>query len=422
MQVLARRGLRRRAAAARGRQLRRRRSPATPDRPASRSRSASRRGRASTSTGTRCAGRSGASASASRRAKGWCCTPSATTTRAASGRSSTAPRSPTWSCRTAIRARPTSAGTPSTSASTASACSPTRSSSAATASARSATSTPSCNDSRGEPVTHAERDLHARGGLRHPLEAHRLAHRRDRGAPLAPAGRLVHRHRRQLRVRLLLVLLPGRHDPARGQADRHHLERRRRCRARRRSGATLVAPQVYAPIHQHFFNVRLDMMVDGPTTRSTRSTRSPTRAGPENPHGNAFHAEATLLAHGVAGAARSSTRSSARFWKIVNPSVAAIASGEPVAYKLMPGENVLPFAGAELERHQARGVHDQAPLGDAATTRASATPPATTRTSTRAATACPSYTQDDRADRRTPTSWSGTPSARTTSSGPRTGR
>ena len=35
-----------------------------------------------------------------------------------------------------------------------------------------------------------------------------------------------------------------------------------------------------------------------------------------------------------------------RFWKIVNPSVRN-RLGEPVAYKLMPGENVLPFAGPE---------------------------------------------------------------------------
>ena len=35
-----------------------------------------------------------------------------------------------------------------------------------------------------------------------------------------------------------------------------------------------------------------------------------------------------------------------RFWKIVNPSVRK-RLGEPVAYKLMPGDNVLPFAGPE---------------------------------------------------------------------------
>ena len=65
-----------------------------------------------------------------------------------------------------------------------------------------------------------ERDLPARGRLRHALEAHRLAHRPVGGAPLAPAGRLDGRHRGQLRLRLLLVLLPGRHDPDGGQAHR----------------------------------------------------------------------------------------------------------------------------------------------------------------------------------------------------------
>ena len=37
------------------------------------------------------------------------------------------------------------------------------------------------------------------------------------------AGGLLHRHGRQLRVRLLLVLLPRRHHPARGQAHRRHV-------------------------------------------------------------------------------------------------------------------------------------------------------------------------------------------------------
>ena len=38
---------------------------------------------------------------------------------------------------------------------------------------------------------------------------------------------LLHRHGGQLRVRVLLVPLPGRHDPVRGQADRHRADRRR---------------------------------------------------------------------------------------------------------------------------------------------------------------------------------------------------
>ncbi len=55
-------------------------------------------------------------------------------------------------------------------------------------------------------------DLHARGGRRDPLEAHRLPHRHGRGAARAAAGDLQHRHRRQLRVRLLLVPAAGRDD------------------------------------------------------------------------------------------------------------------------------------------------------------------------------------------------------------------
>ena len=74
----------------------------------------------------------------------------------------------------------------------------------------------------GTAIRPRARHLPARGGLRDPLEAHRHGQRRGRGAPVPPDGGLLHRQRRQLRLRLLLVLLPGRHDPGRGQADRHH--------------------------------------------------------------------------------------------------------------------------------------------------------------------------------------------------------
>ena len=50
-------------------------------------------------------------------------------------------------------------------------------SSAATASARSATSTRRWPTARASRHDHAQRDLPARGGLRHPLEAHRLGGR-----------------------------------------------------------------------------------------------------------------------------------------------------------------------------------------------------------------------------------------------------
>ena len=107
----------------------------------------------------------------------------------------------------------------------------------------------------------------------------------------------------------------------------------------------LVAPQVYGPIHQHFFNVRMDMMVDGPDNSVYEVNTVADPPGPANPHRNAFHTEATLL-RSEGQAQRIIDPLAGRFWKIVNPSVRN-RLGEPVAYKLMPGENVLPFASPE---------------------------------------------------------------------------
>lgn len=107
----------------------------------------------------------------------------------------------------------------------------------------------------------------------------------------------------------------------------------------------LVAPQVYGPIHQHFFNVRLDMTVDGPLNSVYEVNTVADPPGPENPHHNAFRAEASLL-RSEAVAQRTVDPLRGRFWKVVNPS-ARNRLGQPVGYKLVPGENVLPFAGPE---------------------------------------------------------------------------
>jgi primary-amine oxidase len=106
----------------------------------------------------------------------------------------------------------------------------------------------------------------------------------------------------------------------------------------------IVAPGVYGPIHQHFFNVRLDMMVDGLANSVYEVDTVADPPGPENPHDNAFHTEATLL-RSESHAQRMIDPLAGRFWKIANPSVKN-RLGEPVAYKLMPGENVRPFAAA----------------------------------------------------------------------------
>ena len=107
----------------------------------------------------------------------------------------------------------------------------------------------------------------------------------------------------------------------------------------------LVAPQVYGPIHQHFFNVRLDVTIDGPLNAVYEVNTVADPPGPENPHDNAFRTEASLLGS-EAVAQRTADPLRGRFWKIVNPSVRN-RLGQPVGYKLAPGENVLPFAGPE---------------------------------------------------------------------------
>ena len=99
--------------------------------------------------------------------------------------------------------------------------------------------------------------------------------------------------------------------------------------------ATLVAPQLAAPVHQHLFNVRLDMEVDGPRNTVYEVESRPLPAGPENPWANAFEAVATPLeteraAQRVVDPARS------RYWKVVNPG-STNGLGQPVAYKLAPG-------------------------------------------------------------------------------------
>lgn len=106
----------------------------------------------------------------------------------------------------------------------------------------------------------------------------------------------------------------------------------------------LVAPRLYAPSHQHFFNVRLDMCVDGQNNSVQEINTEAVPAGPDNPEGNAFFHKATTFAR-ESEAIRRVNAESARYWKIVNPDVKN-RLGVPVAYKIVPGENCLPFAHA----------------------------------------------------------------------------
>jgi len=99
--------------------------------------------------------------------------------------------------------------------------------------------------------------------------------------------------------------------------------------------ANMIAPQLAAPFHQHLFNMRMDMEVDGPDNSVYEMDALPVPPGPDNPWSNAFESVSTLLrteteARRVVDPARS------RCWKVVN-SGSVNRLGEPVAYKLVPG-------------------------------------------------------------------------------------
>jgi primary-amine oxidase len=104
----------------------------------------------------------------------------------------------------------------------------------------------------------------------------------------------------------------------------------------------MVAPQVYAPNHQHFFNVRLDFDLDGTANSVYQVDVVPDPAGDNNPFANAFSARPTLLRSEKQARAHVS-QETARTWKVVNPGVRNVV-GEPVGYKFIPGDNAFPFA------------------------------------------------------------------------------
>jgi primary-amine oxidase len=122
--------------------------------------------------------------------------------------------------------------------------------------------------------------------------------------------------------------------------------------------ASVVAPQLAAPFHQHLFNVRLDMQVDGSDNSIYEMEASPVPAGPENPWSNAFESVATRLdtemqARRVIDPARGRT------WKVVNHG-STNRLGLPTAYMLVPGPTPTLLAGAEssVARRAAFATHN----------------------------------------------------------------
>jgi primary-amine oxidase len=105
---------------------------------------------------------------------------------------------------------------------------------------------------------------------------------------------------------------------------------------------TLVAPGVNGMIHQHFFNVRLDLDVDGTRNSVYEVNTASDPTGETNPFGNAFYSTRRLLQR-ESDAPQVVDPLSDRYWLIVNPE-SNNAMGQPVAFKLIPGANVRSYA------------------------------------------------------------------------------
>ena len=116
---------------------------------------------------------------------------------------------------------------------------------------------------------------------------------------------------------------------------------------------TVIAPRLYAPNHQHFFNMRLDFDIDGMENTVQQVDVVPDPLGPDNPYANAFHVQATELQSETQALAELNV-STARTWKIVNPNAKNV-TGEPVGYKFVPGDNSAPFASTNAYWRQRAG-------------------------------------------------------------------
>ena len=107
----------------------------------------------------------------------------------------------------------------------------------------------------------------------------------------------------------------------------------------------MVAPNIAAPHHQHFFTFRLDMDVDGLPNRVVELNNVAAASGPKNPYGGAFFMRETPL-RSEHDAERKLSLASSRRW-IVQSASAKNDLGHPVGYALLPGENAEAFAAAD---------------------------------------------------------------------------
>jgi primary-amine oxidase len=109
-----------------------------------------------------------------------------------------------------------------------------------------------------------------------------------------------------------------------------------------------VTPTLAGPLHQHLFNVRLDMAVDGYANSVYEVDMVAAPEGPDNPYGGALIATETPIERESEGR-RAVAPTAGRTGKVVNHG-RRNAVGGPTGYKLVP------FNGPVLLAHEGSGV------------------------------------------------------------------
>jgi len=107
----------------------------------------------------------------------------------------------------------------------------------------------------------------------------------------------------------------------------------------------LVDRNLLAVHHQHFFNFRLDMDVDGTRNSVVEMNTAAQTANPGNRYKSAFVMKGTTL-RSEAEAQRNVDQASSRKWKVVNPSVKN-GVGASAGYIVVPEENSVPYAAPD---------------------------------------------------------------------------
>ncbi|MGY3697627.1 primary-amine oxidase [Bradyrhizobium sp. USDA 3240] len=112
----------------------------------------------------------------------------------------------------------------------------------------------------------------------------------------------------------------------------------------------VVDDNLGGPTHQHFFNVRMHMDLDGGGNAVSKHEFVPRPWGMENPHGNVFDVKSRPLTREL-DAPSNADGERGTYWKIVNPT-AINSVGKATGYKLIvtPGPLMLAQEGSSVHK------------------------------------------------------------------------